>query len=173
MALSDFADSFPSPSKLLDLFEGRRLKNTCGEEALPLLRAYSVQTKRASAYDFQPGKSGRTSGLTYNHATSARMDDYATHDHTVNHATHDQTINHPTNAGMVDHTTHDQRINHATSSLMDRVEGQTVSYKREIRTVLRVSTGNKPTKAPMNILLGNCRDREETRCIFLSECVIG
>ena len=33
--ISDTDDSLPSPNKLLDLYEGRRSKKPCGEEALP------------------------------------------------------------------------------------------------------------------------------------------
>ena len=122
--LSD-SDSFPSPSKLINLYGGRRLKKACDEEALPLLRVSTVETERASAYDVQPGKSGRSSG---------------------------------------------HMIDHATSSLIDRVEGQTVPSKGIHRTILRVSTSNKPAKAPMNILLGACRNVDEFYSKVLSQC---
>ena len=61
-------------------------------------------------------------------------------------------------------------VNHATSSRIARVEGEIVSHERVIRTILRISTGNRPAKAPINILLGNCRDVEKVYFKVLSQC---
>ena len=173
------SDSFPSPSRLLDLSEGRRLGMASGGEALPLLGASSVQTKRAPAYDVRPRKLKTTSRQAINHTTGARMDNHPTHDHTFDHATHDPPTNHTTNTRMTDHATYRHTVDHATgarvndhatNSLIDHVEAGAVSYGRAIRTILRVSTSKKPAKAPINILLGNCKDVVEFYSKVLSQC---
>ena len=138
--LSDSDEYLPSPSRLSDLRQGRQLKKVCNDELQPL-EGSSVQIKRALAYDVQPGRSERAGG------------------HTINHPTHDHTVSHATGVRVV--------VHEASSS---RVGEQIVSHKRVIRTMLRVSISTRPAKAPINILLGNCRSVEELYTKILSEC---
>ena len=60
-------------------------------------------------------------------------------------------------------------IDHATSGSMDNVEE---SRRIGIRTILRVSTSDKPARAPINVLFGNCRDVDELFHKVLSECSV-
>ena len=139
-ALSDIDDYLPSPSRLSDLRQGRQLKKVSNDEPQSL-EGTSVQNKRALAYDVQPGRSGRAGG------------------HAINQATQDHTTSHATGARVV--------VHEANSS---RVGEQIMSHKRVFDTILRVSTSDRPSKAPINIPLGNCRSVEEFYNKVLSEC---
>ena len=58
-------------------------------------------------------------------------------------------------------------VHEASSS---RVGEQIMSHKRVIGTMLRVSTSDRPAKAPIDILLGNCRSVEEFYTKVLAQC---